>query len=86
MLTSHETKNPTDIYHQNGTMRGGATLKYFSKHITYFQKPLKKVWSNYRKLTAVRTPIAADWEKFTWVKIDDNGFQDITNEEVENTI
>ncbi|MEM0143003.1 MAG: hypothetical protein QXL94_03510 [Candidatus Parvarchaeum sp.] len=86
ILTSHESRNPTDVYHPNGVMRGGATLKYFSKHILYYQKPQKKAWSNFRKVTAVRTPIAADWSRFAWFKIDDEGYHDETAETVESTL
>lgn len=87
IITNHESKNPTDEYHPLGSMRGGATLKYYSKHIMYFQKPLKKAWQDYRKVSAVRTPVAKDWQLFSWFKIDGaTGYNDITAEEVEKTV
>lgn len=83
LMTSHESKNPTDIYHSNPNMRGGATVKYYSKHILYFERPKKKLLSDYRKITAVRTPVAKDWTMFMWAKVGQNGYEDTEDTEVE---
>lgn len=85
ILTSHSSKNPTDIYHSNPTMRGGKTMQYYSKHILYWEKPLKKIWVDFRKISAVRTPIAKDWDLFSWIKIVGNtGMIDTTEEELKS--
>ncbi|MEM0142477.1 MAG: hypothetical protein QXL94_00785 [Candidatus Parvarchaeum sp.] len=73
IITNHETKNPTDVYHPVGSMRGGATLKYYSKHIFYWQGMRRAALKNFRKVVAMRTPIAPEGELSAWVKIDGNG-------------
>jgi RecA/RadA recombinase len=84
IITNHESKNPTDIYHSNASMRGGNTLKYYSKHIFYFSRPMKKAWRDFRKVVAVRTPIAPEWEKFVWTHIDENGYHDSDEQALED--
>jgi RecA/RadA recombinase len=85
IITNHSSKNPTDIFHNNPTMRGGKTIQYYSKHILYWEKPLRKTWADYRKVTAVRTPIARDWELFSWIKINGTaGMSDSSEAELES--
>lgn len=85
ILSNHESKNPTDPYHPQGKLRGGDTVKYYSKYIIQFNKPMKKSWANFRQLIAVRTPIAPDNSLAEWVKIDNEGYHDTTQQEVEGT-
>jgi len=85
LLSNHESKNPTDIYHQTAKLRGGDTLKYYSKYICHIEKPLKKAWQNYRHITAIRTPIAPDNTLARWLSLSDTGYTDVSESDVENT-
>ena len=86
IMTSHESKNPTDIYHSNPVMRGGNTVKYFSKYILYFEKPKKKLLTDFRKITGARTPVGKDWSKMIWSSVKDDGYYDATEEGVQNVL
>ena len=83
LLSNHESKNPTDNYLPQGSLRGGSTLKYYSKYILQFVKPMKKAWGDFRQVIAVRTPIARDNELSEWIKLTSNGYEDSSIQEVE---
>ena len=86
ILSNHSSKNPTNPYVQVGSLRGGNTIKYYSKYIIDFEVEKKKVLSDVRKIIAVRTSIAKDWELFRWIKVTDNRYIDITETDLEEML
>jgi hypothetical protein len=87
IITSHHASlNPTNPYVNLGLMRGGNTVAYYSKNIIYIEKPRKKLLEDYRKFWGVRTAVAKEWGIFTWLKIDDSGYRDVDDKEVDSIL
>jgi len=84
ILTHHSSLNPSNPYQVVGGVRGGNTVLYYSKYLIDVEMPRKKALSDYRSLHGVRTPIAKAWTLKEWVKIDDEGYHDSSEDEVMN--
>ncbi len=86
IMSNHSSVNPTNPYQQTGNMRGGNVVQYYSKFVIDFERQKKQVLADVRKLIAVRTPIAKNWDMFRWVKLTDNGYIDLSEEDVQNIL
>ena len=86
ITSNHASLNPTNPYTNLGLIRGGNTVSYYSKYIIYIEKPRKRALEDYRKFWGVRLPNAREWEKAVWLKIDNSGFKDVSDDEVKNVL
>lgn len=85
IVSNHATKNPTNQYIQP-KISGGSIITYYSKHIVFVERRLKRILQDYRKIWGVRSPNHQDFKDYVWAKITQEGYVDSSNEEVEGVL
>lgn len=83
LFTHHASVNPINMFNEHDKVRGGDTVLYYTKYITYLDVPKKHTMQDFRKLCSVRSPFFQDWSQFRWTRIDDEGYHDSNDEEAE---
>ncbi len=82
-ISNHASLNPTNPYEVHPHLKGGSMMYYSSKYVTLIEKPKKKVLEDIRKVYAVRSPYHKEWSKYVWLKLSENGYEDVTEAEID---
>lgn len=75
--------NPANPYEVGAEMRGGVVVQYNCKRVIYIDRREAKDVKNYRRFWIVRAEDIPDWSRATVAKINDLGYNDVSDDELE---
>lgn len=85
LLSSHHiTLNPMDPYktREDIEMKGGKEILHTHKIVFYLEQSGSRYTSGVRSLYVVRHPMIPDWKYFVQLLLDNNGYKEVSEEEV----
>lgn len=86
VTTNHASFNPANPFEVHAKLRGGSTVYYYSKKIVYIDKRAKKDLDMFRRFWLVRSANEKSWSRVTGGKVDDLGYNDITDDQLDDIL